>query len=131
VWIVAMVGGIVAATGDQQAIAWPVGGLGGFALGTTWAADRVYMARISPPRYLGEFYGLYATVGRFATLLGPLAWGVIVNGLGLSRAFAMGALIGFVLAGRYVLARVDDRPRTWDAPDLMEAGSTMLQSDGA
>jgi UMF1 family MFS transporter len=131
VWIVAMVGGIVAATGDQQAIAWPVGALGGFALGTTWAADRVYMARISPPRHLGEFYGLYATVGRFATLLGPLAWGVIVDGLGLSRAFAMGALIVFVLAGRYVLGRVDDQPRTWAASDLLQADSTIDRSEGA
>ncbi len=118
-WVAAMVGGIVAALGGEQSVAWMVGGLGGLALGTTWASDRVYMARISPPRHLGEFYGLYATVGRFATLLGPLAWGIIVDGLHLPRVFAMGALILFVIAGRLVLARVDDRPRAWSASDLV------------
>lgn len=119
IWMVAIVGGIVAASGDQRALAWIVGGAGGFALGTTWAADRVYMARISPPRYLGEFYGLYATVGRFATLLGPLAWGLIVDVLGFSRSAAMGALLVFLVAGRLVLGKVNDEPRSWGPEDLV------------
>jgi UMF1 family MFS transporter len=121
VWMGALVGGIVAATGDQPSIAWVVGAAGGFALGTTWAADRVYMALISPPRHLGEFYGLYATVGRFATLLGPLTWGIVVNVVGLSRSAAMGALLVFVVAGRIALGRVDDRPRRWEPEDLPPA----------
>ena len=70
-WMGGLTGGIVAAGSGLDALAWMVGAVGGFALGMTWAADRVYMAQISPPRHLGEFYGLYATVGRFATLLGP------------------------------------------------------------
>ena len=88
------------------------------ALGATWAADRVYMQRISPPRYLGEFYGLYATVGRFATILGPLLWGVIVTILGLPRELALGALLLFILAARIVLQGVDDSVRDWDVADL-------------
>jgi len=99
----------------------PLGGLGGLALGATWAADRVYMQRISPPRYLGEFYGLYATVGRFATLLGPLVWGIAVTVLGLPREFALGALIVFIAVGRWVLQGVDDVPREWGASDLAPA----------
>ena len=118
VWMIAILGGIVAASGDQRDLVWLVGGAGGFALGTTWAADRVYMARISPPRYLGEFYGLYATVGRFATLLGPLTWGLIVNVFHLSRSTAMGALLVFIAAGRAVLSLVDDEPRPWGPEDL-------------
>jgi UMF1 family MFS transporter len=73
------------------------------------------MARISPPEQLGEFYGLYATVGRFATILGPLVWGLMVTVLGLSRSFAMGALIVFLVVGRVILAGVDDRERAWGA----------------
>ncbi|HSM02556.1 MAG TPA: MFS transporter [Acidimicrobiia bacterium] len=118
-WMAAMVVGIIAGGSGTKALAWPLGGLGGLALGATWAADRVYMQRISPPRYLGEFYGLYATVGRFATLLGPLTWGLIVTVGGLPREFALGALVVFLLAGRLVLQGVDDMPRRWQPADLV------------
>ncbi len=120
-WMVAMTIGVVAGAAESRALAWPLGGLGGLALGATWAADRVYMQRISPPRHLGEFYGLYATVGRFATFLGPLVWGVIVTLAGLPREVALGALIVFLVASRVVLQGVDDRPREWTAADQAQS----------
>lgn len=122
-WMVAMGIGVVAGAAEARSLAWLVGGLGGFALGATWAADRVYMQRISPPRHLGEFYGLYATVGRFATFLGPLVWGITVTVLGLPREVALGALIVFLVAARFVLQDVDDHPRRWAAADLARTGS--------
>ncbi len=51
----------------------------------SFAVDRVFMTRLSPEKHLGEFYGLYSTVGRFATIIGPILWGLIVNSLGLGR----------------------------------------------
>jgi MFS transporter, UMF1 family len=120
-WMLAMVLGIAAGVADTGALMWLLGVLGGLALGATWAADRVYMQRISPPRYLGEFYGLYATVGRFATILGPLLWGVIVTVLGMPREVAMVALLGFIAASRVVLQGVSDAPRLWSSDDLHAA----------
>jgi UMF1 family MFS transporter len=118
VWIVAFGSGIVAASVDQPWIGWTIGPLGGLALGATWASDRVLMTRISPPRYIGEFYGLYATVGRFATIIGPIVWALIVDVLDLGRSVAMGALAGFVFVGWWLLRTVDDRVRDWGDIDL-------------
>jgi UMF1 family MFS transporter len=78
-------------------------------LGATWASDRVLMTRITPPARLGEFYGLYATVGRFATIVGPLVWAVIVDVLDWGRVVAILALAASIAAGWWVVGRVDDR----------------------
>lgn len=118
VWIVAIGSGIVASFTDQLWIAWTIGPLGGLALGATWASDRVVMTRISPPRFIGEFYGLYATVGRFATIIGPIVWALIVDVLDLGRSVAMGALAGFIVVGWWLLRSVDDRIRDWADIDL-------------
>lgn len=122
-WMVAMVAGIAAAVTGQTGIAWVIGPVGGLALGATWASDRVVMVRVSPPRHLGEFYGLYATVGRFATIAGPLVWALIVDVANLSRSVALGALALFVLVGWIVLAGVDDSERVWGEEDLLVTDS--------
>lgn len=117
IWMLAMASGIAAAVTDRTELAWIIGPLGGIALGATWSSDRVVMTRLSPPRRLGEFYGLYATVGRFATIAGPLVWAIVVDGLNLGRNFALGALIAFVFAGWWTLRKVDDRERDWAPQD--------------
>lgn len=106
VWVVAIATGVLAASTGATALIWVVGAAGGAALGATWTADRVVMLELSPHQHLGEFYGLYATVGRFATILGPLAWALVVDGLGWGRSAAMLVLAGFVLAGWTVLGRL-------------------------
>jgi MFS transporter, UMF1 family len=117
-WMLAITSGIAAAVTGVTGLAWLIGPLGGLALGATWAADRVVMTRVSPPQRLGEFYGLYATVGRFATIAGPLVWALIVDGLGLGRNVAMAALGGFVLVGWWVIGAVDDSERDWESVPL-------------
>jgi UMF1 family MFS transporter len=116
--MVAIAAGVGAAVTGETGLAWAIGFLGGLALGATWTADRVVMVRVSAPRHLGEMYGLYATVGRFATILGPLTWALIVDVIGLGRRVAMTALIAFIAAGWWVLRRVDDTERDWAPADL-------------
>ncbi len=109
-WLVALGAGVYAGVSGELTVAWAIGPLGGMALGTTWSADRVLMADLSPSIHLGEMYGLYATVGRFATIVGPLVWALIVDGLGLARTWALGALGVFVLAALIVLRGLERTP---------------------
>lgn len=111
----AQIGGLIAAvtagvTGFQG-IGWLVAVGGGVGIGAAWTSDRVLMTRLAPEHMLGEFFGLYATVGRFATVLGPLTWALVSDGLGLGRTAALASLGVFIVAARIVLRKVrDDRP---------------------
>lgn len=104
----------------SPALFWAVGLLAGFALGGTWSADRPYMLRLSPPRYVGQFYGLYAMVGRFAAIIGPFLWGFIVNTLGLGRPVAILSLLVMTTIAFVILQGVSDAPRPWGPEDLPE-----------
>jgi UMF1 family MFS transporter len=108
-WIVAIGLAVVSALTATTGLVPIIGPLGGMSLGATWASDRVVMTRITPPARLGEFYGLYATVGRFATIVGPLLWAVIVDVLDWGRIVAILALAASIGAGWWVVGAVDDR----------------------
>ena len=87
----------------------PVPLLAGIGLGGTWAADRPYMLRLTPPDRIGEFYGLYGMVGRFAAVTGPLIWAVVTDGLGLGRPTAVLTLMAAVITSYLILRPVSDR----------------------
>ncbi|MDE2817367.1 MAG: MFS transporter [Chloroflexota bacterium] len=91
-----------------SSIFWAVAPLGGFALGSTWAADRPLMLRLAPPQNIGQFYGLYAMVGRFAAIIGPLLWALIVNGLDWGRPAAVAAFLPMMAIAAWFIFRVDD-----------------------
>ena len=113
--------GLAAAIGGLKLpgwLFWLAGPLAGIALGGTWAADRPLMLQLSPPRYLGQFYGLYAMVGRFAAIVGPLLWSIIVDGLGLGRPAAVLSLLVLVVISMVILRPVPNAPREWGPEDL-------------
>lgn len=96
-----------------QAAFLPVPPLAGIALGGTWAADRPYMLRLTPPSRIGEFYGLYGMVGRFSAITGPFLWGFVVDVLGWGRPAAIVTLLGGVVIGYWILRGVSDVARIW------------------
>ncbi|MCU0494776.1 MAG: MFS transporter, partial [Chloroflexaceae bacterium] len=98
----------------------------GVALGGTWAADRPYMLRLSPPARIGEFYGLYGMVGRFAAIIGPLIWALIVGGIfagnpDLGQPVGVLVLLGFVVIAFFILRPVSDAPRNWPPEEQRDA----------
>ena len=110
-WMVSLSLAIIATEFDQLWLIYVTGVLGGFNIGGIFAVDRVFMTRLSPEKHLGEFYGLYSTVGRFATILGPLLWGFVVNTLGLGRNAAMGVLIILLAISFFIIQGVSDKQR--------------------
>jgi UMF1 family MFS transporter len=87
---------------------WPVPLLAGVALGGTWAADRPFMLRLTPPERIGEFYGLYGMMGRFGAVAGPFVWALVADGLDLGRPAAVTALLLFVVGSLVVIRRVPE-----------------------
>jgi UMF1 family MFS transporter len=102
----AVVLGLIAGTGfhvlPTDAL-WVIAPIAGFVLSGIWAADRPLLVQLSPERLVGQFYGLYALAGRFASLVGPLIWALFVDGLRLGRPLALVVLTGFVLVAIVIL----------------------------
>lgn len=82
---------------------WPAACLAGVALGGTWAADRPLMLQLTPPDRIGEFYGLYGMIGRFAAITGPLIWAFVVDVLDLGRPAAVLTLLAGVVIAYLIL----------------------------
>ena len=103
-------------------LSYPAGAAVGIALAGLWASDRPLMARLAPPRYYGQFFGLYAMVGRFGAIVGPAMWVIIVDprNLGWGQPAAVVFLLLWVVIAFLILRRVDDRPREWGPEDLPE-----------
>jgi UMF1 family MFS transporter len=62
-------------------------------VGPAQAASRSFLARVTPAGREGEIFGLYATTGRAASFLSPLAW---AGGIALFGSTSFGVL-GIVL----------------------------------
>jgi UMF1 family MFS transporter len=97
--------------------------MGGIALGGTWAADRPFMLRLTPPDRIGEFYGLYGMAGRFSAVFGPLLWSsttyFVVERGGLpilaGQSIAILVLLLMLVVAWWLLRGVSDEPRDWGA----------------
>ena len=113
-WVFVLGGiAIIPLMGFDNTILWFTAPLAGFAIGGTWCADRPYLLRLAPPGHVGEFFGVYSIVGRFASIIGPLVWVLVADTLGLGRPIAVVTLIFFIIISYVILRGVDDKPRAW------------------
>lgn len=97
----------------------------GVSLGGVWTADRPLMLRLTPPAKIGEFYGLYGMVGRFAAIIGPLMWALVVGTIfagnpDIGQPVGVLMLLVFVVISMVILRPVSDARRTWTGEDALD-----------
>ena len=105
----------IPALGLPRGLFWLVAPLGGIAFGGTGTADRALLFRLAPPDQAGRFSGLYAMVGRFSTIAGPLLWAAEGDWFGWGRAAAVGTLAAMALLALVLLGPITDPGATHEA----------------
>lgn len=106
-WCVIM---ILAMVSFHQSMFWIIGPLAGISLGSTWTSARALVVQLSPQDMIGEVFGFYGLVGKSASIIGPLIWGLTVwafGGLGLIKyRIAIFILLLFLGLGLMILQKL-------------------------
>ena len=101
---------LLAAISFSKAVFWVVGPLAGICLGATWTSVRVLLVDLSPPQMVGEVFGFYGLVGKSASIIGPLIWGLCIWTFGflgiLKYRLAIMTLLLFLGVGFIILQKV-------------------------
>lgn len=103
-WVVTC---IVAALSTDKAMFWWAAVLAGFCMGSSQSSGRAMAGLMVPPQRLGEFFGLWTFAIRLASILGPMAYGLITWLSGGNQRLAIGATSLLFLLGWALLMRVD------------------------
>lgn len=103
---------VYAATMNSAAEFWILGILVALVLGGSQALSRSLYAGLVPPARSAEFFSFFAISSKFASILGPLVFALLIDLTGSNR-LAILALAGFFVVGLWLLAGVDvERGRT-------------------
>ena len=86
---------------------WVLGIFIGLVMGGAQAASRSLYSLLVPAHKAGEFFALFSIVGKAASLLGPLVFGIAAQAWGIRPAVAM--IGAFFLVGGAILCRVDEK----------------------
>lgn len=78
----------------------------GVVQGGTQALSRSLFASMIPPHRSGELFGYWGVFEKFAGVLGPLAFDLVIGATGSSRSAVL-AVLGFFAVGAALLALVD------------------------
>jgi UMF1 family MFS transporter len=93
---------------DPKTEYWILGILAGLVLGGSQSASRALAASIIPEGHAAEFFGFFAIAHKFASIFGPLVYGVILSLTG-SLQNSILSLILFFGFGIFFLMRVDEK----------------------
>lgn len=85
---------------------WIIGVLAGLVMGGSQAASRSLAGVFTPQENAAEFFGFYAVADKFASILGPLVYGIIIAVTGSLRTGLLSIGVFFIV-GMVILATVD------------------------
>lgn len=87
---------------------WALGVLTAIVLGGSQAASRSLQGTLTPDANSAEFFGFFALSGKFASVFGPLLYGILIAITGSVQSGILSVLI-FFLAGMAILWTVDEK----------------------
>jgi UMF1 family MFS transporter len=103
IWFVVVIAAIFS---DSKQMFFYTGMLAGMSMGSSQAASRSMMARLTPREHVTEFFGFYdGTFGKASAIVGPLMFGLVSAQAGSQRA-ALASLLMFFTIGLLLMTRV-------------------------
>ena len=103
IWFVVVVAAIFA---DSKELFFYTGMLAGMSMGSSQAASRSMMTRLTPLEHVTEFFGFYdGTFGKASAVVGPLVFGLVSAHAGSQKA-ALASLLLFFTIGLLLMTRV-------------------------
>ena len=93
---------------DPKTEYWILGGLAGLVMGGSQAASRSLQGIFTPDATSAEFYGFFAVSGKFASVFGPLIYGILVAITGNVQSGILSVLLFFIV-GMAILWTVDEK----------------------
>ncbi len=103
IWCIVIVMAILT---REKAFFYYTGLLAGLSMGSSQAASRSMMAKLTPPKHVTEFFGFYdGTFGKASAIAGPVIFGVISSLAGDQR-IALASLLLFFATGLFLILGV-------------------------
>jgi UMF1 family MFS transporter len=93
---------------DPKAEYWILGALAGVVLGGSQAASRSLQGTFTPDANSAEFFGFFAVSGKFASVFGPLIYGILIAMTGSVQSGILSVLFFFVV-GMAILWTVNEK----------------------
>jgi UMF1 family MFS transporter len=93
---------------DPKTEYWILGVLVAIVLGGSQAASRSLQGLFTPDANSAEFFGFFAVSGKFASIFGPLIYGILIAITGSVQSGVLSVLIFFVV-GMIILWTVNEK----------------------